>query len=99
MTEPFDSTDPVTLAFQNCWLHDERVRADLLNAAYEELCQDYDVSDFDLGNVVIERAKQIADQHESLRLFFVQTHDQGRGIDQAVVGDEVRHRLIERGML
>ena len=89
-----------THAFQVCWTNDFTVRALLLNAAQEALTEDYDLSDFDLGKVVIERAQEIAPKHQSLRLMeTVDIVGHWERIDQAEVGEETRDLLSTEGML
>ena|SRR5213595_225660 len=100
-SETFDgSANWETHAFQVCWTNDYDVRALLLNAAQEALTEDYDLSDFDLGQAVIRRAQAITSEHNSLRL--MATADivgHWERIDSAEVGEETRDLLSTEGML
>lgn len=89
-----------THAFQVCWTNDYNVRALLLNAAQDALTENYDLSNFDLGQVVIKRAEEIAPHHQSLRLMAssdIEGH--WERIDEAEVGEETRDLLATEGLL
>lgn len=99
--ETFDgSANWETHAFHVCWVNDNGVYTDLLDTAQQALTENYDLSDFDLGQAVIRRAQAITSEHDSLRLMAtVDIDGHWERIDAAEVGEEVRDLMSTEGML